>query len=144
MATARTAKRVHFHENVVPITVPIYGQVVLVLPGTAYLSDLYRQMGDDESAKGPFTEGTASRMTLPTGGKLYTICVDVKCIDTIVHEVYHIVNFIFEDLGIEPDLYNDEPGAYLMGWLAGEVHDALKGVKIVPFGKPLPPETPAE
>lgn len=40
---------------------------------------------------------------------------------TITHEAVHIVNLIFVDRGINQDLYNDEPQAYLTGWVVGEI-----------------------
>lgn len=35
----------------------------------------------------------------------------------ICHEAIHIKNFLFEDKGIRHDLVNDEPEAYLVGWI---------------------------
>lgn len=35
----------------------------------------------------------------------------------IAHECFHILNFIFEDRGIEHSTSNDEPAAYLLGWI---------------------------
>lgn len=35
----------------------------------------------------------------------------------IVHESVHIVNELFYNKGIKPDLLNDEPQAYLLQWV---------------------------
>lgn len=45
---------------------------------------------------------------------------------SIAHEVVHLVNFVFENCNIRPDLINDEPQAYLTGWITKQVYDALE------------------
>lgn len=44
----------------------------------------------------------------------------------IAHETVHLVNHIFEDRYIEVDTKNDEPQAYLTGWIFDNVYKALK------------------
>ncbi|MDI6033994.1 hypothetical protein QLS91_13010 [Flavobacterium sp. LB2P84] len=44
----------------------------------------------------------------------------------IAHEVVHIVNAIFLKCGIELDRINDEPQAYLTGWIVNEIDEFLK------------------
>jgi hypothetical protein len=44
----------------------------------------------------------------------------------IAHEVVHIVNAIFLKCGIELDRHNDEPQAYLTGWIVNEINEFLK------------------
>lgn len=39
----------------------------------------------------------------------------------IAHECFHIVCMIFKDRHIEIDLNNDEPTAYFLGWIVGEI-----------------------
>lgn len=41
------------------------------------------------------------------------------------HEVVHLVNQIFIDHNIELDLYNDEPQAYLHGWIFKQIEKNL-------------------
>ena len=45
-----------------------------------------------------------------------------ELIDTLTHETAHTVNFIFNDKGIKLDSYNDEPQAYLTGWVSKELY----------------------
>lgn len=45
---------------------------------------------------------------------------------TIAHECVHLVNKMFIDRNIKLDLLNDEPQAYLMGWLFKQCEDFLK------------------
>ena len=44
----------------------------------------------------------------------------------IAHEAKHLVNTIFVDVGVELDRYNDEPEAYLLGWIVNRIHELLK------------------
>lgn len=50
--------------------------------------------------------------------------------DTVAHESVHIVNKIFNDRGIRLDSHNDEPQAYLTGWVAGKINEALTSDRI--------------
>lgn len=54
--------------------------------------------------------------------------VVLKKIDwsVIAHEVVHLVNNIFIDTGIQLDRINDEPQAYLTGWIFTEIIEFLK------------------
>ena len=46
--------------------------------------------------------------------------------DLIAHEAMHIVSKVFEDRGMQCQLDNDEPQAYLMGWVVKECHKFFK------------------
>jgi hypothetical protein len=46
--------------------------------------------------------------------------------DTIAHEVVHVVNMVYTYSGVKHDPDNDEPQAYLTGYLVGEIHKAFK------------------
>jgi len=46
--------------------------------------------------------------------------------DTVAHEAVHIVNHVYHFSGIIHDPKNDEPQAYLTGWVVGEIHRASK------------------
>ena len=61
--------------------------------------------------------------------KLYHLIVinmknELKKIDVgiLAHECFHLTNFIFEEKGIIPDVANDEPQAYLLGYLVDIAH----------------------
>jgi hypothetical protein len=47
---------------------------------------------------------------------------DTKHLSNIAHEIVHIKNYIYLDCAMELDRYNDEPEAYLTGWLFDEIH----------------------
>lgn len=44
----------------------------------------------------------------------------------VAHEVVHLVNEIYKTRHMSLDFNNDEPQAYLTGWVVGEVHKFLK------------------
>lgn len=47
---------------------------------------------------------------------------EAELINTITHEVVHLCSFISKRLGLKLDVDNDEPHAYLGGWMAGEIY----------------------
>lgn len=49
--------------------------------------------------------------------------------DVIAHEAVHAVNMIYTFSEIKHDPDNDEPQAYLTGWIVGEIHRAYKKKK---------------
>lgn len=53
--------------------------------------------------------------------------------DTIAHEATHVVNFCFNYHGVKLDQENDEPQAYLLGYVAQKIADQFKNFK---FAKP--------
>lgn len=50
---------------------------------------------------------------------------DAKHLSNIAHETIHIKNLIFLDCAMELDRHNDEPEAYLTGWLFDEIYKFL-------------------
>lgn len=43
----------------------------------------------------------------------------------VVHECVHLCSNIYDAHGIRPDIHNDEPQAYLTGWLFDRCHKIL-------------------
>lgn len=56
----------------------------------------------------------------------YIVAIKVIKWSIIAHEVVHIVNAIFLKCGIELDRHNDEPQAYLTGWIFEEINKFLE------------------
>lgn len=54
---------------------------------------------------------------------------DSTHLSNIAHEIVHLKNHIFLDCAIELDRYNDEPEAYLTGWLFDQIYEFLKNIK---------------
>ncbi len=55
------------------------------------------------------------------------VCFDVTQwdADTVAHEAVHVVNRTYEHAGAKLDTKNDEPQAYLTGWIVGEIYKAF-------------------
>lgn len=51
---------------------------------------------------------------------------DKDHLSNIAHEIVHIKNHIYLDCAMELDRYNDEPEAYLTGWLFDQIYNFLK------------------
>ena len=51
---------------------------------------------------------------------------DASDLSIVAHEIVHIKNYIFLRIGATVDLNNDEPEAYLTGWLFNQINDLLK------------------
>jgi hypothetical protein len=51
----------------------------------------------------------------------------------ITHEAYHTANFIASARGLIADFDNDEPVAYLAGWVANEIYDFINKNKLKPI-----------
>lgn len=50
---------------------------------------------------------------------------DKNHLSNIAHEIVHLKNHIFLDCGMQLDRHNDEPEAYLTGWLFDSIYDFL-------------------
>ena len=50
---------------------------------------------------------------------------DKDHLSNIAHEIVHIKNHIFLDCAMEADRNNDEPEAYLTGWLFDQIYNFL-------------------
>lgn len=51
---------------------------------------------------------------------------DKNHLSNIAHEIVHIKNHIYIDAAMALDRYNDEPEAYLTGWLFDEIYNFLR------------------
>lgn len=51
---------------------------------------------------------------------------DSEHLSNIAHEIVHIKNHIYLDCAMELDRFNDEPEAYLTGWLFDSIYNFLK------------------
>jgi hypothetical protein len=50
---------------------------------------------------------------------------DASHLSNIAHEIVHIKNYIFHGINAKIDIDNDEPEAYLTGWLFDKIYDFL-------------------
>jgi hypothetical protein len=57
------------------------------------------------------------------------VAIKRKNWSVIAHETVHVVNAIFLSCNIQLDRNNDEPQAYLTGWVIQQIDDFLKEVE---------------
>lgn len=52
---------------------------------------------------------------------VYTVFKDNTNAQIVAHEALHVVTYIFQDRGILIENRNDEPAAYLLGWVVKQI-----------------------
>jgi hypothetical protein len=67
----------------------------------------------------------AITMRVPDTFGEYVIAFEYSESSIMAHEVIHLKNYIYDDLSIELDRFNDEPEAYLVGWLVKQIDEFL-------------------
>jgi hypothetical protein len=67
----------------------------------------------------------AITMRVPNKFTEYIMAFEYSEGTIIAHEIVHLKNYIYQDRGIELDKFNDEPEAYLTGWLFKQVQKIL-------------------
>jgi hypothetical protein len=67
----------------------------------------------------------AVTMREPNNFGKYIIAFEYTGGAIISHEIVHLKNYIYQDCSIELDKYNDEPEAYLTGWLFDQINNFL-------------------
>lgn len=90
------------------ITIPIYDQVLRIVVTEDLAKpefDAYVELFDD---------------------KIIVYLKPNTSAGTIAHEVIHIANFVFKNCYITLDIDNDEPYAYLIGYLVDQIHKFLQ------------------
>jgi hypothetical protein len=58
--------------------------------------------------------------------KEYVVAFESLDNSLIAHEIVHIINYLFLDIGVELDRRNDETQAYLTGYLFQKIEKFLK------------------
>lgn len=65
-------------------------------------------------------------ITFEYGGDIVVVFNSKVTPSIIAHETVHIVSFIFHNIGAKKDIYNDEPEAYLYGYIVEQIHKIVK------------------
>ena len=101
------------------INIPIYQcKLTIILDkDLSYVTKTYNTI--DLSNYGAVT------MRVPDKHSEYIVAFEYNEGSIIAHEIIHLVNYIFEDKHIKLDLKNDEPQAYLTGWLFKKIQKAI-------------------
>ena len=89
-----------------------------------------RVNGDEIAFEGNY-EGFVDSVSLKSDGKLGELIwfpyASAMPISHISHEATHAAMDIFGDIGIVPDVNNQEPLAYLVGWISDCIYNVKRG-----------------
>tara|TARA_R110000868_G_scaffold404243_2_gene682204 strand:+ start:1195 stop:1527 length:333 start_codon:yes stop_codon:yes gene_type:complete len=102
------------------IDIPIY-QCKLTIILDKDLSYIEKMYGTK-----PLNDYGAITMRVPHEFLEYAMAFEYTDGTIIAHEIVHLKNYIYQDKGIELDRFNDEPEAYLTGWLFTQIETFLK------------------
>ena len=103
-----------------------------------YRTDIDVCIGDEELFKYNFPEVEIKKgedygaITTEHKGRIGVLFKDKKQVSfsNINHEIVHLVDFVYENIGAIHQIDNPEPTAYLSGYIAGEISKGLKDLKI--------------
>lgn len=102
------------------IDIPIYcGKITIILDkDLSYIEKKYKTISLD--GFGAVTLKDQSKY------RHYIVAfTDKKHLSNIAHEIVHLKNHIYLDCAMQLDRHNDEPEAYLTGWLFDVIYDFL-------------------
>ena len=105
------------------VRIPLYGGSLFVMIAEDYekeKKELHKDWQPDRSDFMGYSESNSGTYVVILNKKY--IRNDFDLVSTIAHEADHIVSFIFKRVGIKLDLYNDEPHAYLLGYLVEQIY----------------------
>jgi hypothetical protein len=91
-----------------------------VIKDKVALNKRFSEVINDESNFCATTESRGNHLLVIFDMK--NIKNEADLIETIAHEGVHLTSLLFLRKGIKPDVNNDEPQAYLLGWFAGEIY----------------------
>lgn len=101
------------------IDIPIY-QCKLTIILDKDLSYMEKEYGTN-----PLSDYGAVTMRVPNKFSHYIMGFEYSDGTIIAHEIVHLKNYIYQDTNIELDRFNDEPEAYLTGWLFEQINNFL-------------------
>lgn len=112
--------------KIVKITIPIYHGYLRIVIAKDFIKAAKKLKIDDDgndlSRFGSFVCTSNDNI----GHSHYNIFLHKNINhDLLAHEVVHLVNAIYVERKIKLDPYNDEPQAYLTGWITGQIYNTL-------------------
>lgn len=105
--------------------IPIYfGKVEII--EVEDLNEIRDKYNFDANYSFSSTEAMVFNYPQPSGMLKYIMAFEKDPTPKVIaHECYHFVHFVFNDRGIKVETDNDEPGAYLMGWIFEQVYNFI-------------------
>ena len=121
--------------KVTDLKVPIYNQLVRVVETnslkkvTKYFEEIDDECNWDAVFEGQIFAITIEGIYKSKGVDCYCIyvvfnpehCVNSLTYGTVAHEAHHVMEFLFDRIGVKIDTHNAEPTTYLLGWLVDEI-----------------------
>lgn len=114
------------------INVPIYGSRLHIVMTGNFIEDCIEinKKFDNNFTKEDETLGFCQQrgshllvvINVGKHDKVYKKNSEIEVVSTMCHEAVHLCNYLFMDKGIDLDLVNDEPQAYLTDWFMKEIY----------------------
>ena len=105
------------------VRIPLYGGSLFVMIADDYEKEKNELHKDWQPERNDFmghSEGNGNTYVVILNKKY--IRNEIDLVSIIAHEADHITSFIFKRVGIKLDLDNDEPHAYLLGYLVEQIY----------------------
>jgi hypothetical protein len=114
------------------LEIPIYGRRLHIIISGDFIKDypeinkkFNQEFTQEDNVLGMSQGRTGHSLIIVNVGRHRTIFpkakVEIEIADTIGHECVHTCNRLFSNIGATLDQDNDEPQAYLVGWLIKQV-----------------------
>jgi hypothetical protein len=107
------------------IPISIYFQNLIIHKVDTYV-EVNKKYGND------IPEGVYSAVVFRIDKNTTVMAIEDIDYGIIAHEVVHLVNSVFKEVGIQLDLDNDEPQAYLTGYIMKQICNFLDNEKKMP------------
>lgn len=111
-------------KRIARLRVPLYGVEVIVCPT--------KQDAEKEMWVGVLSDNFMAQVTTGVDDKTGVDCVAIifrsledYCTETLTHECVHAAWRVLELVGVKSDVDNQEPLAYLTGWISHQVNNFM-------------------
>lgn len=96
------------------LLIPIYEQYLFII-----IAEDFKPLEEPYSLKP--TDGYLG-LTFDHKKDIYVAIKPDSHPSTIAHESVHVANYLYDIVGAEVDIRNDEPYAYLIGWIVEQIY----------------------
>lgn len=110
------------HKKVIDIPIYCCKLTVILEKDLNKVAKMYK-LKEDLTGFGAFTFKDESKY------RQYVVALETDWRANVAHELVHVVNHIYIDCAMKLDPHNDEPQAYLMGWLFDQIDEFLLNIK---------------
>lgn len=111
-------------KRIARMRVPLYGVEVIICPT--------KQDAEKEMWSGVLSDNFMAQVTIGADDKTGVECVAIifrsledYCTETLTHECVHAAWRVLQLVGVKSDVDNQEPLAYLTGWISRQVNNFM-------------------